>query len=547
MISEKNTLIGHLVETNGTEFIAQLISEDQGWIPELQIDNHTLRIGQVGSYLMVRQSGLYVLVIVESLWQEVDAEGALVRMTKLNPLGEITAKGGFDRGVSHFPTTGAELHLVSAATLEALFSKYSAANFKVGTLSAFETVDVFLDPDVFFGRHAAILGQSGSGKSWSVTSLIQSALKSMPNAHIVILDLHGEYGTKQGDPTSSPPFPAGQVRCVKADELEMPYWLLTYEELIELLIDRSDPNASVQIAFLRSAVLELKREANADLGLGHITVDSPIYFPLEALVKHFKDTNETTADFGKSKTALTGKFDQLLVKLQSRLNDTRYDFLLKPKKRTGSDSLAGLLRDFIGLGEPRANVTVLDLSSVPFDVAPTVTAQIGRLAFEFNYWNPRCRDFPIFVVCEEAHAYIPRDSSSGHSETKRSFERIAKAGRKYAVGLCVVSQRPHELSETVLSQCSTYICLRITNPDDQEYVRALVPDSARGILDSMTSLGQGEAIAAGEAIPMPVRFRVTMPDPPPNSRDIEYGRMWSRGPKDADVDHIVDCWRRQHR
>ncbi|MDT8319208.1 MAG: ATP-binding protein [Xanthomonadales bacterium] len=547
MISEKNTLVGHLVETNGTEFVAQLISEDEGWVSELLIDNHTVRIGQVGSYLMVRQSGLYVLVIVESLWQELDAEGTLVRMVKLNPLGEITAKGGFDRGVSHFPTTGAELHLVSAATLEALFSKYSAANFRVGRLSSFETVDVFLDPDVFFGRHAAILGQSGSGKSWSVTSLIQSALKSMPNAHIIILDLHGEYGTKQWDPTSSPPFPDEQVRCVKADELEMPYWLLTYEELIELLIDRSDPNASVQIAFLRSAVLELKREANADLDLGHITVDSPIHFPMDALVKRFKDANETTADFGKSKTALTGKFDQLLVKLQSRLNDTRYDFLLKPKKRTGSDSLAGLLRDFIGLGEPRANVTVLDLSSVPFDVAPTVTAQIGRLAFEFNYWNPRCRDFPIFVVCEEAHAYIPRDSGTGHTETKRSFERIAKAGRKYAVGLCIVSQRPHELSETVLSQCSTYICLRITNPDDQEYVRALVPDSARGILDSLTSLGQGEAIAAGEAIPMPVRFRVTMPDPPPNSQDIQYGHMWSRGPKDADVEHIVECWRRQHR
>jgi DNA helicase HerA-like ATPase len=547
MISEKNTLIGHLVESNGSEFVAQLISEDEGFIQELTVEGQNIRIGQVGSYLMVRQSGIYVLVIVESMWQEVDGEGVLLRMLRLNPLGEITAKGGFDRGVAHFPTTGAELHLVTAATLKVLFSKYSAANFMVGKLSSFDSVDVFLDPDAFFGRHAAILGQSGSGKSWSVTSFIQSTLKSMPNAHVIILDLHGEYGTKEWDPTTTPPFPADKVRCIKASDLEIPYWLLTYEELIELLIDADDPNASVQIAFLRGTLLELKRESNEHLNLGHITVDSPIYFSMDQLLERLRYANETTADFGKTKTALTGKFDQLLVKLGSRLNDTRYDFLLRPKKRTSSESLPGLLRDFVGLGEPRAKVTVLDLSSVPFDVHPTVTAQVGRLAFEFNYWNPNCREFPLFLIAEEAHAYIPRDQDSGHQGTKRSFERIAKAGRKYAVGLCVVSQRPNELSETVLAQCSSFVCLRITNPDDQEYVRSLVPDSSRGILEALTSLSQGEAIACGEAVPMPVRFRVTMPDPPPNAQSIEYGAMWARGPEETDVEHIVDCWRRQQR
>jgi DNA helicase HerA-like ATPase len=268
---------------------------------------------------------------------------------------------------------------------------------------------------------------------------------------------------------------------------------------------------------------------------------------MDDLLKRFRSVNEQLADFGKSQTALSGKFDQLLVKLQSRLNDTRYDFLLRPKKRVQSESLAGLMRDFVGLGEPRANVTVLDLSAVPFDVQPTVTAQIGRLAFEFNFWNPGCREFPLFVICEEAHAYIPRTDAGSMKGTRRSFERIAKAGRKYAVGLCVVSQRPHELSETVLAQCSSFICLRITNPDDQEYVRALVPDSAKGILEALTSLAQGEAIATGEAVPMPVRFRVTMPNPPPNAQDIDYAGMWSKGPTETDVEHIVDCWRRQRR
>lgn len=547
MISEKNTLIGHLVESSGAECVAQLISEDEGFVPEVSIHNEDIRIGMVGSYLMVRQSGTYVLVIVESMWQEVGGDGELVRLIRLNPLGEISSKGGFQRGVAHFPTTGAEVHIVTSSTLDVLFTQFASADFKVGKLSASENVDVYLDPDSFFGRHAAILGQSGSGKSWTVTSFIQSTLRSMPNAHMIILDLHGEYGTKDWDPSTTPPFPADKVNCIKASDLEIPYWLLTYEELVELLIDLDDPNASVQIAFLRGALLELKREANVHLNIGHITVDSPIYFSLEDLVKRFKYANETTADFGKSKTALTGKFDQLLVKLESRLNDTRYDFMLKPQKRNSSESLPGLMRDFIGLGEKRAKVTVLDISSVPFDIHPTVTAQIGRLAFEFNYWNPACREFPIFVIAEEAHAYIPRDHVGGHQGTRRSFERIAKAGRKYAVGLCVVSQRPNELSETVLAQCSSFICLRISNPDDQAYVRSLVPDSARGILEALTSLAQGEAIGAGEAVPMPVRFKVTMPDPPPNAQSIEYGKMWASGPEDTDVEHIVDCWRRQRR
>ena len=191
MISEKNTLIGHIVESNGAEFVAQLLSDDDGFVPEVTMDGQNVRIGQIGSYLMVRQSGIYVLAIVESMWQEIDAAGKLVRMLRINPLGEITAKGGFARGVAHFPTTGAELHLVTAATLSVLFSKYSAANFKVGKLSAFDTVDVYIDPNTFFGRHAAILGQSGSGKSWTVTSFIQSTLQAMPNAHVIILDLHG--------------------------------------------------------------------------------------------------------------------------------------------------------------------------------------------------------------------------------------------------------------------------------------------------------------------------------------------------------------------
>jgi hypothetical protein len=547
MISEKNTQIGHLIEASGSEFVAQLISDEEGFVSEVMLGEDAVKVGQVGSYLMVKQTGIYLLVMVESMWQEADGDGELVRMCRLNPLGEITAKEGFERGVTRYPTTGAELHLVTAATLSTLFAKFSKADYKVGKLSSFESIDVFLDASAFFGRHVAILGQSGSGKSWSVTSLIQSALRAMPHAHIILLDLHGEYVHKPDNPNSHEVFPDTNVRNITADELEVPYWLLTYAELIELLIDKDDEHASVQIGYLRGVLLKLKQEANQHLGISDITVDSPVYFSIQDLYDEFKEANKQTTSFGKTEAPLHGKFDELLIKLESRLNDSRYDFLFNPKKRTSSESLPELMRDFVGLGNPRANVTVLDLSAVPHDVHPTVTAQAGRLAFEFNYWNPRCRDFPIFLICEEAHAYIPRVGTSIHEETRRSIERIAKQGRKYAVGLCVVSQRPHELSETVLAQCSSYICLRISNPDDQEYVRSLVPDSARGILEILPSLARGEAIATGEAVPMPVRFRITLPDPPPNASDIDYAGKWHKGVPDVDVEKLVDLWRRQER
>jgi len=545
--TDQQTLIGSIVEVTGAEFVAQLISEDDGFVPEIKLGKDTIRIGQVGAYMLVKQGHNRSLVIVESMWNEQSTEAETTRMLRLSPLGELDQNDNFRRGVTHYPTTGAEVHIVTADTLSRLFVEFDAANYNVGKLSSFESIDVFLDASAFFGRHVAILGQSGSGKSWSVTSLVQSALTAMPNAHMILLDLHGEYSLKKDDLKSHSVFPKHLVRSLNADELEIPYWLLSFAELVDLLIDMSDVNAPVQIAYLRTTVLELKLQANEHMDLGHVTVDTPIYFSLEELVKRFKAANEQTSSFGKEATASYGKFDQLLIKLQSRMNDTRYNFLLKPSKRTSSETLPGLMRDFVGLGEPRAKITIIDLSSVPLDLHPTVTSQVGRLAFEFNYWNPRCREFPLFLICEEAHSYIPRETASEHTQTRRAMERIAKTGRKYGVGICVVSQRPHELSETVLSQCSSFVCLRISNPDDQAYVRELVPDAARGMLESLPSLAQGEAIVVGEAVPLPIRMQITMPNPPPNSSNIDYAGEWVRGPEEISVEDIVDRWRKQKR
>ena len=325
---------------------------------------------------------------------------------------------------------------------------------------------------------------------------------------------------------------------------------MTYAELCDLLIDHSEREASNQTAFFRDTLFELKQAEKTPLNLERVTVDTPVFFSLNDLMDRVNAENERMVPGATAKPVkgpLNGVFDRFIIRLVSKLNDARYDFLLKPTKRTTSASLAALLRDFVGLGEPKRPVTVIDLSTVPFDVRPTVAAQIGRLAFEFNYWNPQYREFPLLLVCEEAHAYVTRDQDSHYAGARKSMERIAKEGRKYGVGLAVVSQRPHELSETVLAQCGTFICLRITNPDDQSYVKRLVPEAERGLVDILAGLGRGECLALGEAVPLPTRFRFNRPNPVPNSEDIDFYNKWKDGPDDINVDAIVDRWRRQQR
>ena len=547
MTNDNNRQIGVVTDVTAELLTAKLYSKRREDVPNSTGHEHATT-GRVGSYLLVKQGESRILAMVERSYQVADRQGQAAYLVRLTPLGEIGEEGEFNRGVSHFPTSGAGLFEVSQDDLHAIFSRHSEVSYKIGRLTSFEDIDVYMDASAFFGRHTAILGQSGSGKSWTVASLIQSAMRSMPETHIILMDMHGEYSDKDVDGViSRSPFDATRVRCLNAQDIEFPYWLLSYSELCELITDPADEYASIQTSVLRSMLIKLKRETNAHLELGHITVDSPVYYSLDDLMEAMQKANVETSDFGKTRSPLFGKFDQVLVRLSSLLNDTRYDFLMKPQTRTSTGSLASLMQDLVGLGEPRANITVLDLSAVPFDVVPMVTAQIGRLAYEFNFWNPLCREFPLYLICEEAHEYIPREDIPRYREARRSMERIAKNGRKYGVGLCVVSQRPHDVSETVLAQCSSYICLRISNPDDQEYVRSMVPEAVRGTFAALTSLSKGEAVALGEAVPMPVRFRVEKPNPPPNSRDVDYARKWRDGGRPISVESLVSNWHRQVR
>ncbi len=563
MPENQNTLIGNIIDVQCGSLTVALIEDEQGQTPTITIGDEDIYIGQIGSYVSIQQGDVKILALVSRMTEQeklAPAEAGVggaeaVRMSfakrivNLVPLGTINSDGEFERGVSTFPTTGAEVHALGSADINTIFSKYQSKGYDVGTLSSNPSLKVCLDPTALFGRHFTILGQTGAGKSWAVANLAQQAVAVMPKAHIIILDLHGEYCWIDDKGNSRSAFSDDIVRYVDARELEIPYWLMTYSELCDLLIDNTEREAHNQIAFFRDTLRDLKQAEKEPLGLERVTVDTPVYFSLDELLSRtgVENTRMVPGKTKEIKGPNYGVFDRFIMRLESKLNDIRYDFLLKPKIRTTSSSLVGLLRDFVGLGDPKRPITVIDLSSVPFDVRPTVAAQIGRLAFEFNYWNPQYREFPILLICEEAHAYIPRDSQSQFAGARKSMERIAKEGRKYGVGLAVVSQRPHEVSETVLSQCGTFLCLRITNPSDQSYIRGLVPESEQDLVDILSGLGRGEVMALGEAVPMPSRFRFYRPDPVPNSDDIDFYEHWKNGPDDIDVDEIVNRWRRQER
>lgn len=546
-----NILIGYLTQVRGNGMEARIADEYVTEEPLISIDGEAMLVGQIGAYIVIKQANITVLGLVFKITEDettdIYNQRLASRYISIIPVGEIEEEGGFSRGVRHYPTPGAKVFAVGILEINAIFSRFRDYGFFIGQLSSHRTYQLSLNPQALFSRHFAILGQSGSGKSWTVTSLIQSTLKAMPNCHLVMLDLHGEYCWKNANGFVKSAFPSYLVNYVDATEMEMPYWMMSFAELVDLFIDRSDATASMQMAYMREVIQQLKRKEAAKIGLSQVSVDTPIYFPLAEMYMIFKAANEEKREFGKVQGALYGMFDEFLIRMQSRFNDVRYDFLLKPKKRNNSQSMADLLREFVGLGTIKSNITIVDLSSVPADVRPAVSSQVGRLVYEFNYWNPKRRDFPITLICEEAHAYIPREKGTQFEGTKKVMERIAKEGRKYGVSIGVISQRPTELSETMLSQCSSFICLRTSNPDDQAYIKKLLPEAEGDLADILSSLGRGEALVLGEAAPIPTRVQVYRPNPTPKSNDVDYFAGWQNDVEDLDVDDIVHRWRTQTR
>lgn len=515
-----------------------------------------LVIGQPGTFVMVSLPAGYLLCMVTGIEMKedrispteiklADLESVALldrvsRSLSTVPVGTLDSKGTFERGADTMPTVNAPVFAVDGATIDRIYAGYAEGDFSLGALSLIPGQAAKINLDAFLTRHAAILGQTGGGKSWTVASVIQK-MCAFPQSTIVLFDLHGEYGATFG----------ACADVISATDLELPYWLMNSEELLGLMVDRSESAAPNQIAKFKE-LLQGAKESHAEntaLGIPKITIDTPVYFDFDRLINAFRtlDTEMVQGGRGEKQGPLFGQFTRLLMRIDSRMNDRRYDLIFNPTKYSTSASMDDLFRRLLGetVGE-RKKVVVVDLSSVPFDVRASVISLILRCLFDFAYWYRRVnkKKYPVAVFADEAHIYLnDRDSSAEAART--SAERIAKEGRKYGISLTVISQRPREVSSTILSQCGSFLCLRISNPDDQAYVRNLLPDSVRGITAMFSTLRRGEAILLGDSVMMPTRIRMDPPAPAPESDDASFAKAWALAPADLDMKAVLTAWRNQ--
>ena len=494
--------------------------------------------GQPGSYVKIPFRNQEVIGLVASV--KGTGDGKAIAECVL--LGTLLSAGRFFRGVSVYPNVGQVVQTVGNEELEQIFSEFSEFGFSFGCPSNTSGQRVYVQVDKFFGQHIAVLGATGCGKSCTVVSILQQTVKKFSHAHIVVLDLHGEYAAA---------FPEG-VNIVNSDNIELPYWLLNFDEFVDLCIDMSEPTAKNQITVLHDSLIRTRQawDTREQLGLGSlINADSPVYFDFDEMLAMIRDWNiQVVYDHaGKQQHGpLYGVFDRFLIRLDSKLSDPRYNFMFKAKKYDSSKTLPMLLRDYLSIDAPH-RMTVVDLSGVPSEAVGVVVAVLTRLVFEFNLWNEGRERCPLVLVLEEAHNYVPNKQDVQFSAARSAVERVIKEGRKYGIGMIVVSQRPKELSETVLSQCSSFIVMRLTNPDDQNYVRRLVSDSLGGLMGILPALRTGEALILGEAVALPTRMMVDLPEPKPMSGDVEFAKWWTNGPGDVDFQRIVTRWRARRR
>jgi hypothetical protein len=446
--------------------------------------------------------------------------------------------GRFEKGVASFPPIGADVFMTDDSDMTTLFSAYAQFGFAIGDISGFMGERQYIDPNKFFGKHVALLGSTGSGKSTAVASILQK-VQMFTNTHVIILDIHGEYKAAFRD--------FGNI--INITDLELPHWFMNFEEMRETFVDESEPSAQSQEMVLKDLVLNAKKVKNQTIQQ-FITIDAPVYYDLNEVRAKFQfyDTERITGyGGGQSREGpFFGHFTRFLVRLDSRMTDKRYEFMFKPKKFKDSIAIKDVISRIFGL-DNKKQITVLDLSGVPFDIVNIIVSLLARMVFDFNFWNKSKSDFPVLLVFEEAHNYLPQVATAHNRAARRTVERIAKEGRKYGVACMIVSQRPSEVSETILSQCNNFITLRLTNPTDQNYVKKLVPDSFSGLFDILPTLRPGEALIIGDSTPLPVRVLLDYPAPPPDSADIKFYDKWVASEKETNVSDVVERWWKQDR
>ena len=452
----------------------------------------------------------------------------------------------FKRGIETFPQITHRCYSVYGDNLNLFMNIISnepptTKQLIIGNFSVDDNATAILDGDKFFQRHASILGSTGSGKSWCVANLIEESSK-LKNPNIIVFDIHGEYKTlcetdqKYADyyKIAGP----GDLRSDDEKYIFLPYWLLNRDEMLSMILDRTDNNAprfTFHVRKLKEATL---KELNKNKVLSSFTVDSPIPFEITTLISNLKedDTRKGKGTTGKPvKGEWEGKLTRFISRLETKIMDKRYGFLFQPNSKTSDyDWLATFLCQLIGVDSKRKGIKIIDFSEVPSDILPIVTGIISRLLFDVQSWMEEEKRNPFALLCDEAHLYLPVQEGvdSIQKQSLGNFERIAKEGRKYGISLVVISQRPSDVSRTILSQCNNYLVLRLSNDRDKAVIKNLLPDALKGVLEQLPLLDVGEAIAVGDAILLPSRIKLKVPKLKPISATKNFWFEWENNKAD---------------
>lgn len=529
---QESVQIGSVIEVSGYRASCEIFHGPTG--PDGISINPAV---QIGTIVKIATPTTYAFGFVDGVAFESSAAGeprGPARM-EVDLLGEITrtanaTSGVFVRGISVYPVLGAAAYAASDGDMTLIYGKPNTSTLTVGTLHRFPEKAAYLKSEAFFTKHSAIVGTTGAGKSCALALILRALLTAHPHGHILLLDPHGEY---------APAFP-DMAENITPEGLQLPYWLFGFDEMVEVLCSKEPIARSRESLILKDAITQTKREFLDIPGdATEITVDTPTPYLLTEVVRFISD------EMGRLlKPDTSQPYLRLISTIEGLVRDPRYRFMF------GQDLINIDMTDILGRilripveGRP---ITVLDISAVPSEITNAVVSLICRLVFDFAVHGNRGDAVPIMVACDEAHRYIPRDDVAGFGPTRRAIGRIAKEGRKYGLSLCLVTQRPSELSETVLSQCSTVIALRMPNKEDQRYVRSHLPDAYGGLLNMLPTLGEQEAILVGEGAmhPMHIRFSDLGPEFRPRIAPTNFPAAWDQDVKGREyLSKIVRRWR----
>jgi len=489
--------------------------------------------GQVGNQIKIRVGSAWLVANIRSL-RLAEAGGTAI-IAAIDFLGEgdeelLTGKlYRFRRGVTRYPTPGSAVFPVSTADLKQIYAADDRAHIEIGTVFPTRDIRGALYVDALLGRHFALLGSTGTGKSTATALILHRICDLAPHGHIVMIDPHGEYGSAF----------AGNGAAYDVSNLQMPYWLMNFEEHCEVFVTSIGSQRQIDADILAKCLLMARAKGRLGQEITKLTVDAPIPYLLSDL------TALISLEMGKlDRAGDTAPYLRLKTKIDEIKGDPRYGFMFSGM--LVADTMAQFMERIFRLPGDGKPISIIDVSGVPSEITSVVVGMLSRMVFDFAIWSRNEPQRPILLVCEEAHRYIPGEGNA--SSVGRILSRIAKEGRKYGVSLGLVTQRPSDLAEGVLSQCGTIIAMRLNNDRDQAFVRAAMPEGARGFLDSIPALRNREAIICGEGVAVPIRlaFDSLEEQRRPASDDPVFSELWrERGQEDQIIARTVKRWRAQ--